>query len=335
MKTRLKDSLAVNLAGGYLGLSGLGGCRFPRIIPLPPAPRTACRVPGRPGSGGGCPTIPAGALLRVDRLRGWLKEEGRGLPPDGLTGRSIRQAVGVYRPHPRAAGSGSTSPGTSGGSKKPPGEYQQASPRPDVCAITRRAPRRVRCALETRFLVVRPTPWNLGLAALSGPPPNLAVQVSAWLIATGGEAFEEQEWHDRLEPPRCQQLITRLKSRAKRFARWGGPDAADRPPVAPGVTCPVAIMNPEKIFLFPLQPNHNLLVDGSRILSRVASAFPTSFSCRALAILLQVPYFAFFFKRPIQEQEQQAGPRPLQEKYDCTAKRVDGFPSFPSNLRAV
>ena len=71
----------------------------------------------------------------------------------------------------------------------------------------------VRYALETRFLVVRADTLEPGVkAALSGLPPNLAVQVSAWLIATGGEAFGEKEWHGRLEPPRCQQIITRLKS---------------------------------------------------------------------------------------------------------------------------
>ncbi|MCJ7818615.1 MAG: hypothetical protein MUP25_02205, partial [Syntrophales bacterium] len=71
----------------------------------------------------------------------------------------------------------------------------------------------VRYALATRFLVVRADTLEPGVeAALSGLPPNLAVQVSAWLIATGGEAFGEKEWHGRLEPLRCQQLITRLKS---------------------------------------------------------------------------------------------------------------------------
>jgi hypothetical protein len=71
----------------------------------------------------------------------------------------------------------------------------------------------VRYALETRFLVVRADILEPGVeTALSGLPPNLAVQVSAWLIATGGEAFGETEWHGRLEPARCQQLITRLNS---------------------------------------------------------------------------------------------------------------------------
>ena len=71
----------------------------------------------------------------------------------------------------------------------------------------------VRYALETRFLVVRADTLEPGVeAALSGLAPNLAEQVSAWLIATGGEAFGEKEWHGHLEPHRGQQLITRLKS---------------------------------------------------------------------------------------------------------------------------
>ena len=49
-------------------------------------------------------------------------------------------------------------------------------------------------------------------AALSGLPPGLVKQVSGWLIATGGEAFWEKEWHGRLDPPRCRQVIARLLS---------------------------------------------------------------------------------------------------------------------------
>ena len=57
----------------------------------------------------------------------------------------------------------------------------------------------MRYALETRFLVVRADTLEPGVkAALPGLPPNLVDQVSAWLIATGGEAFGEQEWHGRL-----------------------------------------------------------------------------------------------------------------------------------------
>ena len=71
----------------------------------------------------------------------------------------------------------------------------------------------VRYALETRFLLVRAEALEPKVAeALSGLPPNLAVQVSAWLIATGGEAFGENAWHGRLEPSRCRQLIARLTS---------------------------------------------------------------------------------------------------------------------------
>ena len=71
----------------------------------------------------------------------------------------------------------------------------------------------MRYALETRFLVVRADALEPEVeTALSGLPPNLVAQVSSWLIATGGEAFGDKEWHGRLEPPRCQQIITRLKS---------------------------------------------------------------------------------------------------------------------------
>ena len=83
----------------------------------------------------------------------------------------------------------------------------------------------VRYALETRFLMVRADALEPEVdAALVGLPPGLATQVSTWLIATGGEAFGENEWHGRLEPSRCRQLITRLNPRGslKRRVRWGG-----------------------------------------------------------------------------------------------------------------
>ena len=221
VKTRLKDSLAVNLAGRvtldrfrhlliqvdiwfplYYPLTTAGASLAPAATPFQavPAPVAAAS--------------PSRRVLRVDRLRGWLKEEGRGLLP--------------HRPHRKVNQDrllefmGRTQGGWFrlldftrhfGVDRKTAWEYLQKLLRAGLLRHNRARSAAVRYALETRFLVVRADTLEPGVeAALSGLPPNLAEQVSAWLIATGGEAFGEEEWHGRLESPRCQQLISRLKS---------------------------------------------------------------------------------------------------------------------------
>ena len=221
VKTRLKDSLAVNLAGRvtldrFRHLLGQVDIWFPLYYPLTTA--GASKGPAAPlfqaAPAPAAAAAPSRRVLRVDRLRGWLKEEGRGLLP--------------HRPHRKVNQDrlwefiGRTQGGWFrlldftrhfGVDRKTAWEYLQKLLHAGLLRHNQARSAAVRYALETRFLVVRADTLEPGVkAALSGLPPNLAVQVSAWLIATGGEAFGEQEWHGRLEPPRCQQLITRLKS---------------------------------------------------------------------------------------------------------------------------
>ena len=159
-------------------------------------------------------TSPSRRGLRVDRLMAWLQEEGRGLLP--------------HRPHRKVNQDrlweflGRTQGGWFrlidftrhfGVDRKTAWEYLHKFLHAGLLRHNRARSAAVRYALETRFLMVRADTLEPGVvAALSGLPPNLVEQVSAWLIATGGEAFGEKEWHGRLEPPRCQQLITRLKA---------------------------------------------------------------------------------------------------------------------------
>lgn len=220
VKTRLKDSLADNLAGRvtldrFRHLVSQVDIWFPLYYPLttagsskaPAALRVQAAAPAAAAS-------PSRRVLQVDRLRTWLKEEGQGLLP--------------HRPHRKVnqdrlwefLGR------TQGGwfrlidftrhfavDRKTAWEYLHKFLHAGLLRHNRARSAAVRYALETRFLVVRADTLEPGVeAALSGLPPNLVEQVSAWLIATGGEAFGEKEWHGRLEPPRCQQLITRLKS---------------------------------------------------------------------------------------------------------------------------
>jgi hypothetical protein len=61
---------------------------------------------------------------------------------------------------------------------------------------------------------------------------------------------------------------------------------------------------------------------------------PKLLQLQGVGDLLQVPAILVFFKRLVQEKEQQAynddRGRSSQEKDDCAANRVHGFPSFSS-----
>jgi hypothetical protein len=221
VKTRLKDSLADNLAGRvtldrfrhllsqvdiwfplYYPLTSAGARPAPAALPVQavPAPAAAA-VASRRG-------------LRVDRLRSWLQEEGRGVLPhrphrkvnqDRLWEFLERTQGGWFRLLDFTRHFGVD--------RKTAWEYLQKLFHAGLLRHNGGCSAAVRYALATRFLVVRADLLEPGVAAaLSGLPPKLAVQVSVWLIATGGEAFWEKEWYGRLEPPRCRQLIIRLES---------------------------------------------------------------------------------------------------------------------------
>ena len=87
VKTRLKDSLAVNLAGRvtldrFRHLLGQVDIWFPLYYPLTTAGASkataATQVQAIPAAAAAAPSR---RVLRVDRLRAWLQEEGRGLLP--------------------------------------------------------------------------------------------------------------------------------------------------------------------------------------------------------------------------------------------------------------
>jgi hypothetical protein len=213
VKTRLKDSLAVNLAGRvtldrFRHLLSRVDVWFPRYYPL-----TAAGSPQAPAAPRIQPAAPpCRRALRVDRLRAWFQEEGRGLLPHRPHRKLNRERLWEF------LGS------TQGGwfrlidftrhfevDRKTAWEYLQKFLKAGLLRHNRGRSAAVRYALGTRFLVVRADALDPEIdAALSGLPPSLVEQVSGWLIATGGEAFWEKEWYDRLEPPRCRQIITRL-----------------------------------------------------------------------------------------------------------------------------
>jgi hypothetical protein len=219
VKTRLKNSLADNLAGRvtldrFRQLLIQVDVWFPLYYPLTTAGASKAAAAPLFQAAPAAAASPSRRVLRVDRLRAWLQEDGQALLP--------------HRPHRKVNQDrllefiGRTHGGWFrlldftrhfGVDRKTAWEYLQKLLRAGLLRHNRGRSAAVRYALETRFLVVRADTLEPGVkAALSGLPPNLVVQVSAWLIATGGEAFREKEWHGRLEPSRCQQLITRLKS---------------------------------------------------------------------------------------------------------------------------
>jgi hypothetical protein len=219
VKTRLKDSLAVNLAGHvtldrFRRLLSQVDVWFTLYYPLtsagsPQAP-AAVRLQAAPGRA--TADLPDRRVLQVDRLQAWLQEEGRDLLPHrshrklnqtGLWEFLCRTQGGWFRliDFTRHFGVG----------RKTAWEYLQKFLRAGLLRHNREHSAAVRYALETRFLVVRAEALEPELeAALSGLPPGLVGQVSGWLIATGGEAFWEKDWHGRLAPFRRRQLITRL-----------------------------------------------------------------------------------------------------------------------------
>jgi len=222
VKTRLKDSLAVNLAGRitldrFRHLLGKVDIWFPLYYPLTtagspdgPAP-AAAQVQAAPAPVAAALTRRA---LRVDRLRAWIEEEGRDLLPhrphrklnqDRLWEFLARTQGGWFRLIDFTRHFGVD--------RKTAWEYLHKFLHAGLLRHNRGRSAAVRYALETRFVVVRADVLEPGVeAALSGLPPGLAGEVCGFFIATGGEAFWEKEWHGRLEPPRCRQFITRLLS---------------------------------------------------------------------------------------------------------------------------
>ena len=219
VKTRLKGSLAANLAGQitldrFRCLLGQGGYLVPSLLPpdhrrLTERPPAAAPVPAPAGPAGPSPA-PRG--LRLDRLRAWLQEEGRDLLPRRPHRKLNQERLWEFL--------GSTQGGWFrlldftrhfGVDRKTAWDYVQKFLRTGLLRHNRGRSAAVRYALGTRFLVVRADALEPGVRkALEGLPPDLGAQVSGWLIATGGEAFREQEWHGRLEPVRCRQVITSL-----------------------------------------------------------------------------------------------------------------------------
>jgi hypothetical protein len=222
VKARLKDTMVAYLAGRvtldrFRHLVRQVEHYFPVYYPLisagwPGIPEArAARAPAAPVLE--APPAPVRGL-REDLLRSWLQDESADLLP--------------RRPHRKV------NPdklreflrGTQGGwfrlkdfekyfevDRKTAWEYLQKFRHADLLRHNRRRSAAVRYALETRFLVVRAETLAPRVAeALADRPQDLAIQVCERLIATGGEAFPEAQWHDWLDPCQSRQILTCLEA---------------------------------------------------------------------------------------------------------------------------
>ena len=232
VKIRLKDSLAVNLAGRvslarFRRLLSQVDVWFPLYYPLttagsqkPPAPARLQAAPGPVAA-----DLPARRALRVDRLRAWLGDKGRDLlphrphrklNPDRLWEFLCRTQGGWFRLIDFTRHFGLD--------RKTAWEYLQKFFHTGLLRHNRERSAAARYALETCFLVVRAEALEPEVKkALAALPPGLAGEVSGWLIATGGEPFWEKEWHGLVEPPGAGTSSPSCWPRVslKRCARWG------------------------------------------------------------------------------------------------------------------
>ena len=223
VKTRLKNILVTHLAGRVTLdrfrnlLLQVDNC-FPRYYPLiaPGSPQGPVPVPGRTTtvSPPSAPATPAHRVLREEALKAWLEAEIRQLLPQ----RSHRK-LGVKRLLDflqRTQGSWFRLKDFEqhfGVDRKTAWEYLQKFLSAGLLRHNQERSAAVRYALATRFLVVLADVLEPKVReALPDLPQRQADQVCDWLVATGGEPFEEAEWHVHLKGSRCRQIIATLQA---------------------------------------------------------------------------------------------------------------------------
>ena len=137
VKTRLKDSLAVNLAGRitldrFRRLVSQVDIWFPLYYPLTTAGsmHTLAATPVQAIPTLAAATTPSRSVLQVDRFTAWLQEEGRGLMPHRPHRKFNPDNLWASGPHPgRLVSAAGVHPALRGGSKNRLGIFTQVSPR--------------------------------------------------------------------------------------------------------------------------------------------------------------------------------------------------------------
>jgi predicted DNA-binding transcriptional regulator len=223
VETRLKTVMVDHLAGRVTLkrfrhlLREVDHC-FPRyyslIAPVSPHAPAPTAEPSPALSPPSAPPLPINRALRQDALQAWLEAEVRELLPQ----RSHRK-LGVKRllDFLQLTRGGwfrlRDFEAHFGVDRKTAWEYLQKFLTAGLLCHNHRRSTAVRYALATRFLVVlvdalRPKVKE----ALPELSPQQADQVCDWLVATGGEPFDETAWQVHLKASRCRQIIACLKA---------------------------------------------------------------------------------------------------------------------------
>ncbi|MEJ2671807.1 MAG: hypothetical protein P8168_06310 [Deltaproteobacteria bacterium] len=221
VKTRLKNIMVSHLAGRVTLerfrhlMQELDQC-FPRYYPLiaSGSSRAQEAAGGQPVkiTPRSEPASYAPRVLREDELKTWLELEIRQILPQRshrkLTAKRLldflqRTRGGWFRLKDFERHFGVD--------RKTAWEYLQKFLAAKLLCHNNRRSAAVRYALATHFLVVRADDLRPQVReALPDLPLKQADRVCDWLVATGGEPFEEGDWHVHLKASRCRRIIASL-----------------------------------------------------------------------------------------------------------------------------
>ena len=220
IKARLKHSLVAHLAGQvsldrFRRLVGNLEHWFTFYYPLvcsKPEPAPAPAGPGAQAPARPRPSPPPRRALQEERLQTWLENQVQGILPQRPHRKLSPEKLYEFLCH------------TQGGwfrikdfqqhfhvDRKTAWEYLQKFLTAGLLRHNRERSAAVRYCLDTAFLLVQGEAVRREVGqALAPQGPALAAGVADWLIASGGQAFWQEEWHGQLEAGRCQQVVSRL-----------------------------------------------------------------------------------------------------------------------------
>jgi hypothetical protein len=223
VKNRLKTVMVKHLAGRvtlkrfHHLLRQVDHC-FPQyyalIAPGTPQPPVLATGPSQTASPPSSPTLPAHRVLRQDALCAWLEAGVRKLLPQRSHRKLTAKRLLDFLQHTRGGWFRLRDfEQCFGVDRKTAWEYLQKFLAAGLLCHNHQRSSAVRYAVCTRFLVVRVDALRPKVReALPEMSQKQTDQVCDWLVATGGEPFEEATWPDHLKPSRCRQLITSLKA---------------------------------------------------------------------------------------------------------------------------
>jgi hypothetical protein len=220
VKNRLKTILVSRMAGRvtldrfHHLLHQVDHC-FPLYYPLiNPGSRQDLEAVATGRQQASPPPAPAHQMLREEVLTAWLETEVRKLLPQRSHRKLGLKRLVQFLQH------------TQGGwfrlkeferyfgvDRKTAWEYMQKFLLVGLLRHNQGRSAAVRYAVDPRFLLVQADALLPKVReALPAPHQQLADKVVGWLVATGGEAFGEAEWHAHLHPSQCRRIIGWLQA---------------------------------------------------------------------------------------------------------------------------